>query len=126
MLLFLWYGTCINRDFPNGWAPLQHIIVEGLVRSRSQAARSLAQDIAVRWIRTNYVGYMKTGAMHEKYNVEKCGQSGGGGLYAPQVHIHKMLKINYERTCIVSCVMHAVAANIMCPTRRRGLIFCSQ
>ncbi|EEF43408.1 alpha,alpha-trehalase, putative [Ricinus communis] len=71
-------------DFPNGWAPLQHMIVEGLAKSGSQEAKSLAEDIAVRWVRTNYVGYKKTGAMHEKYNVEKCGESGGGGEYVPQ------------------------------------------
>ncbi|KAJ9148117.1 hypothetical protein P3X46_030208 [Hevea brasiliensis] len=71
-------------DFPNGWAPFQHIIVEGLARSGSQEARSLAEDIAVRWIRTNYVTYKKTGAMHEKYNVEKCGEFGRGGKYVPQ------------------------------------------
>ncbi|KAF2313494.1 hypothetical protein GH714_011255 [Hevea brasiliensis] len=71
-------------DFPNGWAPFQHIIVEGLARSGSQEARSLAEDIAVRWIRTNYVTYKKTGAMHEKYNVEKCGEFGRGGKYLPQ------------------------------------------
>ena len=74
-----------NRDFPNGWAPLQHMIVEGLGRSESKKARSAAEDIAVRWIRTNYVGYKKTGTMHEKYDVEKCGEFGGGGEYAPQV-----------------------------------------
>nr|GMD96548.1 probable trehalase [Ipomoea batatas] len=71
-------------DFPNGWAPLQHIIVEGLTRSGSSEARSLAQDIARRWIRTNYVVYKKTGAMYEKYDVEKCGQYGGGGEYVSQ------------------------------------------
>ncbi|XP_044477018.1 probable trehalase isoform X1 [Mangifera indica] len=71
-------------DFPNGWAPLQHMIIEGLSSSESEEARSLAKDIAVRWIRTNYVAYQKTGAMHEKYNVEKCGDFGGGGEYIPQ------------------------------------------
>ncbi|KAI8546163.1 hypothetical protein RHMOL_Rhmol07G0096200 [Rhododendron molle] len=71
-------------DFPNGWAPLQHLIVEGLVRSGSKEARYLAEDIAVRWIRTNYVAYKKSGAMHEKYDVEKCGEFGGGGEYNPQ------------------------------------------
>ncbi|XWS50130.1 hypothetical protein CRYUN_Cryun12cG0062200 [Craigia yunnanensis] len=71
-------------DFPNGWAPLQHMIVEGLSRSASTEARTLAEDIAERWIRTNYVAYKKTGAMHEKYNVEKCGEYGGGGEYIPQ------------------------------------------
>ncbi|KAK4389802.1 Trehalase [Sesamum angolense] len=71
-------------DFPNGWAPLQHMIVEGLVRSGSRHARSVAKDIVVNWTRTNYVAYKETGAMHEKYDVEKCGGFGGGGEYVPQ------------------------------------------
>jgi hypothetical protein len=79
--------SCKNRDFPNGWAPLQHMIVEGLLRSGLKEARSLAEDIAVRWIKTNYVGYKKTGAIHEKYDVQKCGEFGGGGEYIPQVDI---------------------------------------
>ncbi|XP_020550686.1 probable trehalase [Sesamum indicum] len=71
-------------DFPNGWAPLQHMIAEGLVRSGSKHARCVAKDIVVKWTRTNYVAYKKTGAMHEKYDVEKCGGFGGGGEYIPQ------------------------------------------
>ncbi|XP_015896064.2 trehalase-like [Ziziphus jujuba] len=71
-------------DFPNGWAPLQHMIVEGLARSGSTEAKLLAKDIAIRWIRTNYVAYKKTRTMHEKYNVEKIGDFGGGGEYEPQ------------------------------------------
>lgn len=77
----------LNRDFPNGWAPIQHMIVEGLARSEVEEARLLAESIAVRWIKTNYVAYKKTGSMHEKYNVEKCGDSGGGGEYVPQVRL---------------------------------------
>uniref|UniRef100_J3N468 Trehalase n=1 Tax=Oryza brachyantha TaxID=4533 RepID=J3N468_ORYBR len=71
-------------DFPNGWAPLQHLIVEGLLRSGSEEARKFAEDIATRWVRTNYDAYKATGAMHEKYDVEACGKSGGGGEYKPQ------------------------------------------
>ncbi|KAL0313316.1 UNVERIFIED_CONTAM: Trehalase [Sesamum radiatum] len=71
-------------DFPNGWAPLQHMIVEGLVRSGSKHARCVAKDIVVKWTRTNYVAYKETGAMHEKYDVEKCGGFGRGGEYIPQ------------------------------------------
>ncbi|KAI5655296.1 hypothetical protein M9H77_32483 [Catharanthus roseus] len=71
-------------DFPNGWAPLQHMIVEGLARCGSEEARAMAKDIALRWIRTNYAAYKNTGTMHEKYDVEKCGEYGGGGEYAPQ------------------------------------------
>ncbi|KAM7280789.1 hypothetical protein ACFE04_007923 [Oxalis oulophora] len=71
-------------DFPNGWAPLQHMIVEGLARSGSQKARGFAKEIAVNWVKTNYAVYKKTGVMHEKIDVEKCGQFGGGGEYTPQ------------------------------------------
>lgn len=71
-------------DFPNGWAPLQHMIVEGLVKSGSKEARSLAEDIAMKWIKTNYAAYKENGTMHEKYDVEKCGAFGGGGEYVPQ------------------------------------------
>lgn len=62
------------------------MIVEGLAMSGSKEARSLAEDIAVRWIRTNYAAYNKTGTMHEKYDVEACGAIGSGGEYKPQVN----------------------------------------
>ncbi|CAM0956441.1 unnamed protein product [Alopecurus aequalis] len=71
-------------DFPNGWAPLQHLIVEGLLNSGSTEAKEFAEEIATRWVRTNYAAYKSTGAMHEKYDVEACGKSGGGGEYKPQ------------------------------------------
>nr|CAD1835474.1 unnamed protein product [Ananas comosus var. bracteatus] len=71
-------------DFPNGWAPLQHLIVEGLAYSGSKEAKSVAEDIAKRWIKTNYAAYRITGAMHEKYDVTECGKPGGGGEYKPQ------------------------------------------
>ena len=83
--MFQLIKPCESRDFPNGWAPVQHMIIEGLARSGLKEARLLAKDIAVRWIRTNYVTFKKTGTMHEKYNVEKCGYFGGGGEYVPQV-----------------------------------------
>ncbi|KAK7358484.1 hypothetical protein VNO77_00412 [Canavalia gladiata] len=71
-------------DFPNGWAPLQHMLVEGMLKSELKEARSLAEEIAIRWITTNYIVYKKTGVMHEKYDVEHCGEFGGGGEYVPQ------------------------------------------
>lgn len=71
-------------DFPNGWAPIQHMIVEGLVRSGLKEARLMAEDIAMRWIRTNYAAYKNTSTMLEKYDVEECGKIGGGGEYIPQ------------------------------------------
>ncbi|CAL0312564.1 unnamed protein product [Lupinus luteus] len=71
-------------DFPNGWAPLQHMLVEGLVKSGLKEAKSLAEEIAIKWITTNYIVYKKTGVMHEKFDVEHCGEFGGGGEYVPQ------------------------------------------
>ena len=62
------------------------MIIEGLARSELKEARVLAEDMAVRWLRTNYVAYKKTGYMHEKYDVQKCGDFGAGGEYVPQVH----------------------------------------
>ena len=80
----------MNRDFPNGWAPLQHLIAEGLLNSGSTEAKEFAEDIATRWVRTNYAAYKSTDAMHEKYDVEACGKSGGGGEYKPQVWTLKL------------------------------------
>ncbi|CAH9069204.1 unnamed protein product [Cuscuta europaea] len=82
-------ATTLNKtgqqwDYPNGWAPLQHMIVEGLLKSGTHDGKSLAKDIAMRWLRTNYAVYNKTGAMYEKYDVEKCGIYGGGGEYVAQ------------------------------------------
>ncbi|TKV95334.1 hypothetical protein SEVIR_9G356700v4 [Setaria viridis] len=77
-------NTSQQWDFPNGWAPVQHLIVEGLLHSGSEEAVKLAEDISTRWVRTNYAAYKATGAMHEKYDVEACGKSGGGGEYKPQ------------------------------------------
>lgn len=64
------------------------MIIEGLAKSGVKEARLMAEDIAVRWIRTNYVCFKKTGNMHEKYDVEKCGSFGGGGEYVPQVLLY--------------------------------------
>lgn len=61
------------------------MIVEGFARSGLKEARALAEDIVTRWIRTNHVAYKQTGVMHEKYDVEKCGEFGAGGEYVPQV-----------------------------------------
>lgn len=72
-------------DFPNGWAPLQHMIIEGLhTQTRSKAAKTLAEEMAVRWLRTNYATFVATGAMQEKFDVRECGTIGGGGEYDDQ------------------------------------------
>jgi alpha,alpha-trehalase len=67
-------------DMPNGWAPLQWIAIEGLVRYGHDA---LAKRIARSWVNTVTVTFRETGKMMEKYDVEQC-RPGGGGEYPLQ------------------------------------------
>ncbi|KAL8218151.1 hypothetical protein R6Q57_021524 [Mikania cordata] len=69
------------------------MIVEGLVRSGSKEAGSLVKDLAIRCIRTNYDAYKSSKAIHEKYDVCKCGEFGGGGEYVPQQSLSGLLEL---------------------------------
>lgn len=55
-------------DFPNAWAPLQHLIIMGLYEARNihHAAEELSFDLAEKWIRSNWKGYQELNAMFEK------------------------------------------------------------
>ncbi|WP_315760690.1 alpha,alpha-trehalase TreF [Sphingomonas sp. Y38-1Y] len=68
-------------DWPNGWAPLQWIAFRGL---RRYGHAALADTIATRWIATVDAEFRRSGAIHEKYDVELGGR-GAGGEYVPQV-----------------------------------------
>ncbi len=68
-------------DAPNGWAPLQWMMVWGLNRS-GQA--ELARDIATRWTTLNEKVYTNTGKLMEKYNVMDTHLEAGGGEYPSQ------------------------------------------
>ncbi|ROT69953.1 putative trehalase isoform X1 [Penaeus vannamei] len=76
-------------DFPNAWAPLQHLVIMGLYNARSihHEAENLSLSLAEKWIRTNWQGYQqsKPNAMFEKYNVSIIGLPGGGGEYDVQL-----------------------------------------
>uniref|UniRef100_A0A0P4WH41 Trehalase n=4 Tax=Scylla TaxID=6760 RepID=A0A0P4WH41_SCYOL len=73
-------------DFPNAWAPLQHLAIMGLYEARNihHAAEELSFELAEKWIRTNWKGYQELHAMFEKYNVTVVGKAGGGGEYEVQ------------------------------------------
>ncbi|KAJ7285402.1 hypothetical protein O6H91_Y335800 [Diphasiastrum complanatum] len=71
-------------DFPNAWAPLQHMIIEGLDWTNSKDAQIIAEVIARRWIWTNYNSFNATGEMQEKLDAQICGKVGYGGEYKPQ------------------------------------------
>ncbi|VDM96954.1 unnamed protein product [Thelazia callipaeda] len=72
-------------DFPNGWANVNHMIVEGLRRSYHYRMQQKAFDIAQKWVKLNYHGYLKDGKMWEKYDVSKLyTQKATGGEYEIQ------------------------------------------
>ena len=57
-------------DYPNAWAPLQHILVMGLFKNRglNMEAGQLAFDLAQKWVLNNYEGYRKTKEANQKKN----------------------------------------------------------
>ncbi|XP_035793158.1 trehalase-like isoform X1 [Anopheles albimanus] len=71
-------------DFPNVWAPMQHMLVMGLDSLDSKEAKELAFQWGQRWVRGNYIAYNKTRAMFEKYDAQELGGHGGGGEYDVQ------------------------------------------
>lgn len=77
--------TTINNkqqwDAPNGWAPLQWVVVTALERG---GQKELATMIAQRWIRLNDEVYQRTGKLMEKYNVVDTKLEAGGGEYPGQ------------------------------------------
>lgn len=68
-------------DFPNGWAPLQYIAVQGLLNYQHER---LGREIAKRWLALNEKVYASDGKMMEKYNVVDTQVKAGGGNYPNQ------------------------------------------
>ncbi|KDO76646.1 hypothetical protein CISIN_1g041103mg [Citrus sinensis] len=57
---------------------------KGFQSSGLLGAAGIATSLTRSGEQCNYVAYKETGAMHEKYDVEKCRDIGGGGEYIPQ------------------------------------------
>lgn len=78
-------------DLPNGWAPLQSMLVEALLdvaaaQPQQQQPAALAGRIAAGWLTAVRNALTSTGHFHEKYDVRfVSGVPGGGGEYKPQV-----------------------------------------
>ena len=68
-------------DYPNGWAPLQWMTIEGL---NNYEQTELANTIAERWIALNTKIFKKSGKLLEKYNVVDMDLETGGGEYPVQ------------------------------------------
>ncbi|TKR88036.1 hypothetical protein L596_012337 [Steinernema carpocapsae] len=72
-------------DFPNGWSPLNHMIIEGLRKSENAQMQDQAYRIAKKWVEGNYRVFQKTKFMWEKYDViGKVPRPGEGGEYHVQ------------------------------------------
>jgi len=68
-------------DAPNGWAPLEWMMIWGLERCGQS---ELARDIAQRWVKLNADVFERTGRLMEKYNVADTHLEAGGGEYPGQ------------------------------------------
>ena len=68
-------------DAPNGWAPLEWMMIWGLDRC---GQKNLAALAAKRWIKLNISVYKNTGKLMEKYNVIDTSKEAGGGEYGGQ------------------------------------------
>jgi alpha,alpha-trehalase len=56
-------------DFPNGWAPLQHLVVDALDNSGNAEAKALAFEISEKWISSNYKAFEQSKKMFEKVSL---------------------------------------------------------
>jgi alpha,alpha-trehalase len=67
--------------YPNGWAPLHFLVVQGLQRYGYQAE---ARDLALTWLHTNLHWFKLHGNFLEKYNVVRIGEPPAKGVYPSQ------------------------------------------
>jgi alpha,alpha-trehalase len=67
--------------YPNGWAPLHFLVVQGLQRYGYQDE---ARAIAMSWLHTNLDWFKKHGNFLEKYNVVKPSDPPAKGVYPSQ------------------------------------------
>jgi alpha,alpha-trehalase len=75
------FETGQQWDYPNGWAPLQWVVIRGLL---SYGHDALAQEIARRFVGCVGRTYRTNGRLMEKYNVCEPEATAGGGEYAVQ------------------------------------------
>ena len=75
------YESGQQWDAPNGWAPLEWMMIWGLDRC---GQKNLATLAAKRWIQLNIRVYKHTGKLMEKYDVVDINKEAGGGEYGGQ------------------------------------------
>jgi alpha,alpha-trehalase len=67
--------------YPNGWAPLQYIVIKGLERYGYHAD---ARRIAMKWLKTNLSWFNENNVFLEKYNVVNPDKPPVKGVYPSQ------------------------------------------
>lgn len=81
--------------YPNGWAPLHFIVVEGLKR---YGYHDDAKRIALKWVKTNLDWFEKNGCFLEKYNVVNPDKPPVKGVYPSQTGFGWTNSV-FERFC---------------------------
>lgn len=81
--------------YPNGWAPLHLLVIEGLER---YGYKKEAKRIAMKWLRTNLDWFNAHGVFLEKYNVVSPDKPPAKGLYPSQTGFGWTNAV-FERLC---------------------------
>jgi alpha,alpha-trehalase len=68
-------------SYPNGWAPLHLVAVQGMERYGYHVA---AERVARKWIQANLVQFEAKGEFEEKYNVVEIEKEPADGVYPSQ------------------------------------------
>lgn len=77
----LFGSTRTQWAYPNGWAPLHQIVVEGL---ENYGYKEQAKRISLKWLKNCNDWYLKHGELQEKYNVVNPKLEPTKGLYPSQ------------------------------------------
>lgn len=81
--------------YPNGWAPLEYIVIRGLER---YGYSKIARRIVHKWLRTNLGWFKANGVFLEKYNVVDPDKPPAKGVYPSQTGFGWTNAI-FERLC---------------------------
>lgn len=88
-------NTPTQWAYPNGWAPLQYIVIQGLQR---YGYHEDARRIAFKWLKTNLDWFNKEGVFLEKYNVVNPEKPPVKGVYPSQTGFGWTNAV-FERLC---------------------------
>jgi alpha,alpha-trehalase len=88
-------GMPTQWAYPNGWAPLEFLVIQGLQR---YGYKGDAKRIAHKWLRTNLSWFKANGVFLEKYNVVEIDKPPSKGVYPSQTGFGWTNAV-FERLC---------------------------